>query len=227
MCVVVFSCSVLPNSLWPHGLQHSRLPCPSLTPEACSNSSPSSQWCHPTISSSVFPFSSHLQSFPASGSSSSESVLHVRWPKYWNFSFSISPSSEYSRLISFRIGWFDLSAVQETLKSFIQHHSSEASILWCSSFFMVQYLYMTTRKTVTLTRWTFVDKVMSLFSMLSRLVIAFLPRSKCLLISWLQSPSAVILEPKNVVSHCFHCLPIVCQEVMWLDTLILVFESWV
>ena len=116
---------------------------------------------------------------------SKASVLHIRWPKYWSFSFSISPSNEYSVLIPFRIDWFDLLAVQGTLK----HHSPKASILWCSTFFMVQcsHLYMTTEKTIALTRWTFVGKVMSLlFNMLSRLVIAFLPRSKCLLISWLQ-----------------------------------------
>ena len=129
---------------------------------------------------------------------SSESVLHIRWPKYWSFSFNISPSSEYSGLISFRIDWFDRLAVQGTLKSLLQHHSSKASILQCSAFFTVQlsHAYMTTGTTIALTRRTFVDKVMSLlFNMLSRLVITFLPRSKCLFISWLQSPSAVILEP--------------------------------
>ena len=149
--------------------------------------------------------------FPSIGVFSNESVLHIRWPKYWNFSFSISPSSEYSGLISFRMGWFDLLAVQETLKSLLQHHSSKASILQHSAFFILQlsHPYMTTGKTIALTRWTFVGKVMSLlFNMLSRLVIAILPRSKPLLISWLQSPSAVILEPKKTVCHCFHCFPI-------------------
>ena len=135
----------------------------------------------------------------------------MRWPKYWSFSFSISPSNEYSGLISFRINWFYLLTVQGTLKSLLQHHSSKASIQ-CSAFFIVQlsHPYMTTGKTIALTRWTFVDKVIFLlFNMLSRLVITFLPRSKCLLISWLQSPSAVILEPpQNKVSHCFHCFPI-------------------
>ena len=133
---------------------------------------------------------------------SNESVLHIRWPKYWNLSFTISPSSEYSGLISFRMVWLDLLAVQRTLKSLLQHHSSKASILQCSAFFIVQlsYPYMTTGKIIALTRWTFVDKVMSLlFNMLSRWVINFLPRSKWLLISWLQSPSAVILEKKNVI----------------------------
>ena len=136
---------------------------------------------------------------------SNESVIHIRWPKYWSCSFSISPSNEYSELISFRMAWLDLLAVQGTLKSLLQHHSSKASILWLSAFFIVQlsHPYMTTGKTIALTRRTFVGKVMSLlFNMLSRLVIAFLPRSKCLLISCLQSPSAVILEPpQNKVSN--------------------------
>ena len=129
-----------------------------------------------------------------------ESVLCIRWPKYWSFSFSISPSSEHSGLISFRMDWLDLLAVQGTLKSLLQHHSSKASILRRSAFFTVQlsHPYMTTRKTIALTRWTFVGKVMCLlFNMLCRLVITFLPRSMCLLISWLQSPSAVILEPQK------------------------------
>ena len=129
-----------------------------------------------------------------------ESVLRIRWPKYWSFSFSISPSKAYSGLISFRIDWFDLLAVQGTLKSLLQHHSSKASILWCLAFFMVQlsHPHTTTGKTIDLTRQTFVSKVMSLlFNMLSRLVIAFLSRSKHTLISWLQSTSAVILEPKS------------------------------
>ena len=133
---------------------------------------------------------------------SNKPAICIRWPKYWSFSFSVSPSSIYSRLISFRIGWFDLLAVQGTLKILLQHHSSKPSILWCSTFFMVQlsHPYMTTAKAIALTRQTFVGKVMSLiFNMLSRLVITFLPRSKCLLISWLQSPSAVILEPKKIV----------------------------
>jgi len=134
--------------------------------------------------------------FPNIRVSSNESVLRIRWPKYWSFSFSISPSNEHSGLISFRIDWFDLHAVQGTLKSLLQHHISKASVFQCSAFFMVQLSYpnMTTGKTIALTRWTFVGKVISLlFNMLSRLVIAFLPRSKHLLISWLQSPTAVIL----------------------------------
>ena len=143
---------------------------------------------------------------------SSESVLHIRWPKYWSFSFSISPSNEYSGLISFRMDCLDLLAVQGTLKSLVQHHSSKASVLWCSAFFMVQlsHSYMTTGKIIALIRRTFVGKVISLlFNMLARLVIAFLPRRKHLLISWLQSPSAVILEPpQNKFCHCFHCFPV-------------------
>ena len=132
-----------------------------------------------------------------------ESVLHIRWPKYWSFSYSISLSKEYSGLLSFRMDWFDLIAVQGTLKSLLQHHSSKSSILQGSAFFIVQLLhpYFTTGKTIALTRRTFVGKVMSLpFNILSRLVIAFLPRNKCLLISWLQSPSAVILEPRKIKS---------------------------
>ena len=137
---------------------------------------------------------------------SSESTLHIKWPKYWSFSFSISPSKEHPGLISFRMDKLDHLAVQGTLKSLLQHHSSKASILRRSAFFIVQlsHPYMTTGKTIALTRWTFVGKVMSLlFNMLSRLVITFLPRSKRLLISWLQSPSAVILAPKKIVCHCF------------------------
>ena len=150
--------------------------------------------------------------FPSIRGFSNESVLHIRWPKYWSFSFSISPSNEYSGLISFRINWLDLLVVQGTLKSLLQHHSSKASILQRSAFFMVQisHPYMTTGKTIALTRQTFVGKVMSLlFNMLSRLVINFLPKNKRLFISWLQSKSAVILEPQeNKVSHYFHCFPI-------------------
>ena len=140
---------------------------------------------------------------------SNQSVLLIRWLKCWNFSFSISPSNEYSGWISFRIDWFDFLAIQETLKSLLQHHSLNASVLQHSAFFMVQllHLYMTIGKTIALTVQTFVGKVMSLlFNMLSRFVIAFLPRSKHLLISWLQSPSSVILEPKKIC-HYFHFFP--------------------
>ena len=143
---------------------------------------------------------------------SNESALCIRWPKYWNFSFNISLSNEHSGLISFRMDWLDLLAVQGTLMSLLQHHSSKASILQCSAFFIVQlsHPYMSTGKTIALTRWTFAGKVMSLlFNMLSRLVITFLPRSKCLLISWLQLPPAVILEPKKLKSATVstHLLP--------------------
>ena len=140
-----------------------------------------------------------------------ESALRIRWPKYWSFSFNISPSNEHPGPISLRMDWLDLLAVQGTLKSLLQHYSSKASILWSSAFFTVQlsHPYMTTGKTIALTRWTFVGKVMSLlFNMLSRLVTTFLPRSNCLLISWLQSPSAVILKPPKIKSVTVSCFPI-------------------
>ena len=150
--------------------------------------------------------------FPSIRVFSNESVVHSKWPKYRSFIASISPAKEYSGLISFRTHWFDLLAVQGNLKSLLQHHSSKASILWHSAFFIVQlsHSYMTTGKIIALTGWTFVSKVMSLlFNMLSRLVIAFIPRTKYFLISWLQSPSAVTLEPKKIkVCHWFHCFPI-------------------
>ena len=170
------SCSVMSNSSWPHALQHTRLPCLSPSPRACSNLCPFSLWCHPTISfssPSAFKLSKHQGLY-------NESALCIRWPKYWSFSFSISLSNEYSGWISFRIDWFDLLAVQGTLKSRLQHHSSKASILQCLAFFMVQlaHSYKTTGKIIALTRQTFVGKVMSLlFNMLSRFVIAFLPRA--------------------------------------------------
>ena len=158
---------------------------------------------------------------------SNESCLHMRWPKYWSCSFSISPSNEHPGLISFRMDWLDLLAVQWTLKRPLQHHSSKASILWRSAFFTVQlsHPYMTIGKTIALTRWTFVCKVMSLlFNMLSRLVITFLPRSKCLLISWLQSPSAVIWEPPKMKSDTVSTVsPSTSHEVMGPDAMILVF----
>ena len=168
------------DSLQLHGLQHAKLPCPSPMLGAYSNSYPPSQWCHPSISSchpllllpSIFP---SIRVFP------NELVLCLRWPQYWSFSFSISPSNEYSGLISFRIDWFDLLVVQGTLKSLLQHHSSKASILQHLAFFIVlfSHTHMTTGKTIALTEWTFVGKVMSLLlNMLSRLVITFLPRSK-------------------------------------------------
>ena len=158
----------------PHGLQHARPPCLSPTPKVYSNSCPLSRRCYPTISSSVNPLFLTPSMFPSIRVFSHESVLHIRWPKYWNFSFKISPSKEHSGLISFRMDWLDLLAVQLTLKSPLQHHSSKASILRHSAFFIVQlpHPYMTTGKTIALTRWTFVGKVMSLlFNMLSRLII--------------------------------------------------------
>ena len=162
--------------------------------------------------------------FPSNRVFSSESVLHIRWPKYWSFTFSISPSNDYSELTSLRIDWLNLLAVQQPLKSLFQHHSSNASILRCSAFFTVQlsHPYITTGKTIALTRWTFVGKVMSLLlNMLSRLVTTLLPRSKHLLISWLQSPSAVILEPKKIKSDTVS--PSISHEVMGPDAMIFVF----
>ena len=204
--------SIMSNSLQPHRLQNICIPCPSAAPRAFTNSFPSSRCYHPTISSSVVPFSSCLQSFLASRSfpisqffaSSGQSI---------KASASAHPSSEHSGLISFRIDWLDLLAesLQGTLQEPSPNHSSKASILWYSAFSLVQlsHPHMATGKTTALTIQTFVVRVIFLhFDMLSRLVIAFLPRSKCLLISWLQSPSAVILESKKIVSHSFHCFPI-------------------
>ena len=224
---VQFSHSVMSDSLWPQGLQHARHPCPTPTPGvllklmSIESVMPSNHLilCHsllllPSIFQSIRVFSN-------------ESVLHTRWLKYWSFSFSISPSKEHSGLISFRMDWLDLLAVQGTLKSLLQHHSSKASILWRSAFFIVQlsHPYMTTGKTIASTRWTFVGKVMSLLlNMLSRLVITFLPRSKRLLISWLQSPAAVILEPKKIKSDTVSTVsPSISHEVMGPDAMIFVF----
>ena len=188
---VQFSCSVVSDSLRPHELQHARPPCPSPTPGVHPNP------CPKPIDS-VMPFN-HLilccplllltSIFPSIRVFSNESALLIRWPKYWSFSFNISPSKEHPGLISFRMDWLDLLAVQRTPKSLLQLHSSKASILWCSVFFIVQlsHPYMTIGKSIALTRWTFVGKVMSLlFNILSRLVITFFPRNKHLLISWLQ-----------------------------------------
>ena len=172
--------------------------------------------CHPLL---LLP-----SNFPSIRVFSNESVLPIRWPKYWSFSFDLSPFNEHPGLISFRMDWLDFFAVQGTLKSLLQHHSSEASIIQRSAFFIVQlsHPYITTRKTIALTRRTFVDKVMSLLlNMLSRLVITFLPRSKRLLISWLQSPSAVILEPQKIKLATVS--PSISHEVMGPDAMILVF----
>jgi len=167
--------------------------------------------CHPLL---LLPLM-----FPSIRVFSDESVLHISWPKYWNFSFSISPSNEYSGLISFRMDWLDLLADQGTLKSLLQHHSSKSSILRHSAFFIVQlsHPYMTTGKTIALTRWTFISKVMSLlFNMLSRFVMAFLPRSKHPLISWLQSSSAMIFEPKKIIyfRHSFYFLSLYFLQLL-------------
>ena len=174
--------------------------------------------CHPLL---LLP-----QSLQATGSLPM-STLHIRWPKYWSFSFNTTPSNKHPGLIPFRMDWLDLLAVQGTLKSLLQHHSSKASFFQCSAFFTVQlsHPYMTTGKTIALTRWTFVGKVMSLlFNMLSRLVMTFLPRSKCLLISWLQSPSAVMWEPQNIKFDTVSTVsPSISHEVMGPDAMILVF----
>ena len=223
---VQFSRSVVSDSLRPHEPQLTRPPCPSPAPRV-----------HPNPCASSMRPSNHLilcrlhlllpSIFPSIRVFSNESALCSRWPKYWCFSFNISPSDEYPGLISFRMDWLDLLAVQGTLKSLLQHHSSKASNFGGSAFFIVQFShpYMTTGKTIALTRQTFVDKVMSLlFNMLSRLVITFLPRSKHLLISWLQSPSAVILEPRKIKSATVSTVfPSICYEVMGSDAMILVF----
>ena len=199
-----------------HGPQHARPPCPSPTPRVYPDSCPLSQWCHPSISSCC-PLLLLPSIFPSIGVFSNETALQIRWPKYWSFSFNNSPSNEHSGLI-FRMDWLYLLAVQGTLKSLLQHHSSKALILRQSAFFIVQlsHPYMTTGKTIALTTRTFVDKVMSLLlNMLSRLVITFLPRSKHLLISWLQSPSAVILEPKKVKSVTVPLFPHLFAMEWW------------
>ena len=170
--LIQFNCSVMSHSLRPPGLQHARPPCPSPTAGVYSNSCPWSWWCHPTVSSPCRPLLLLPSIFPSIRIFFNESFLHIRWPKYWSFSFNISPSNEYSGMISFRMDWLDLLAVQGTLKSLLQHHSSETLILQCSAFFIVQLSHpcMTTGKTIALTRQTFVSKVMSLlFNMLSRL----------------------------------------------------------
>ena len=176
--------------------------------------------CHPLLLLPSF--------FPSIRVFSDESALHIRWPKYWSFIFNISPSNEHPGLI-FRMDWLDLLAVQGTLKSLLQHHGSKTSILRRSAFLTVQlsHPYMTTGKTIALTRWTFVGKVMSLlYNMLSRLVITFLPRSKRLLISWLQSPSAVIVRPEKKSDTVSTVSPSICHEVMGLDAMILVYKKY-
>ena len=213
------------DSSLPHGRQHSRPPCPSPTHGVYSNSESVMASNHLILCRPLLLLPSI---FPSIRVFSYQSVLRIRWPKYWSFSFSISPSNAYSELISFRIDWLDLFAVQKTLKSLLQNHSSKASILLCSAFFIVQLSHpnMTTGKTIALSRRTFVGKVVSLlFNILSRLVITFPPRSKCLLISWLQSPSALILEPKKIKFATASTFSLsLCHEVMGPDALISVFE---
>ena len=208
---VQFSRSVISNSLWPMDCSMPGLPVHHQLPEFTQTHV---HWVGDAIQRS-HPLSPPIP--PSIRVFYNESTLCMRWPKYWSCSFSISPSNEHPGPISFRMDWLDLLAVQGTLKSLLQHHSSKASILQHSAFFTVQrsHPHMTTGKTIALTRWTFVGKVMSLLlNMLSRLVITFLPKRKRLLISWLQSPSAVILEPPKIVWHCFHCFPI---YFLWSD----------
>ena len=205
------------SSLGPYGPHHTRLPCLSLSPRVYPSSCPLNRWCHPTISFSVAPFSDSV--FPSIRVFSNESAVQIRWPKCWSFNFSISPSNEYSGLISFKMDWFDLLAVQRTVKSLLQHLNSKELILQCSAFFMVQLsLYWKTRSFHCL-------KVMSLFfNTLSGFVMAFLARSKCLLISWLQSLSSVILEPKKIRSVTGSTFPSsICHKVMEPDAIILAF----
>ena len=223
---VQFSRSVVSDSLLPHELQHARPPCPSnswsllkLMPVELVMSSSHLILCRPFLLLPSIP--------PSIRIFSNEATLHIRWPKYWSFSFSIRCSNKHPGLISFRMHWLDLLAVQETLKSLLQHHSSKASIFRHSAFLTVQnsHPYMTTGKTIALTRQSFVGKVISLlFNMLSRLVITFLPRSKSLLMSWLQSPSAVISEPRKIKSDTVSTVSTsICHEVMGPDAMILVF----
>ena len=221
---IQFSHSVVSDSLQPHAARQASLSILNSRSlfklMSIESVMPSSHLilCHPLVLlPSVFP---SIRVF------SNESVFHIRWPKYWSFSFSISPSNEYSGSISFRMDWFDLVEVQGTLKSLLQHQSSKALILQRSAFFIVQlsHSYTTTGKTIALTRWTFVCKVMSLlFNMISKLVITFLPRSKRLLISWLQSPSAVILEPPKIKSFTVSIVsPSISHEVMGPDAMIFI-----
>ena len=214
---VQFSHSVVSHCLRPHEPQHARPPYPSLTPRVHPNPCPSTQWCHNHLIL-CRPLLLLPSIFPSVRVFSNESALCIRLPMYWSFSFNINPPNEHPGLISFRMDWLDLLAVQETLKSLVQHHSSKASVLLCSAFFTVQlsHPYMTTGKTIALTSWTFVGKVMSLLlNMLYRLDITFLPRSKRLLISWLQSPSAVILDPRKIKSDTVSSFPIYAMK--WWD----------
>ena len=220
LLLLLFTRSVMSDSLQPHGLQHARPLCPSLSSKVCPSSYPLHRWCYPAVLSSDAFFCFCPQSFPASGTFPISQLLTSDDQS----TFSISPSNEYSGLIYLKIDWFDLLAVQGTFRSLLQHHSLKASILWCSVFFTVQLsqLYVITGKTIALTMQTFVNRVMSLlFNTLSRFVIAPLPRSSRLLISWLQSPSAVISEPrkrKSVTASTFSAS--ICYVVMGLDVMI-------
>ena len=208
-----------------HGLQHPRLLYPSPSPGVCSNSCPLNLWCHPTVSC-YHPLLLPPLIFPSIRVFSSELVLHIRWPKHLSFSFSISPSSEYSGLISSRIDWLGLLAIQGTFKSLLQHLSLKVSIFWSWAFLMVQLSHFTwlLGKTIALNVWTFVGKATSLlFNTLPRFVIAFLPRSKQELFSWL-SHCPLFLEPTKIVCHCFCCFPLICHEVM--GRYAMIFVSW-
>ena len=214
---LLFNHSVVSYSLQPHGLQHTRLPCPSLSPWVMLSNH--LVLCHPLLFLPLF--------FPSIGDFFSESVLLIRWPKDWSFSFSISPSNEYSGLILFRMDLLDLLGVQGTLNSLLKHYLSKALILQHSAFFSVQLSHscMTTRKIIALTIWIFVSKVICLlYNTLSRLVIVFFPRSKRLLISWLQSLSTVVLELKKIKSVTVSIVsPSICHEVMGPDAMIFAF----
>ena len=213
--MLLFSYSVRSDSLQPQGLQHTRLPCPSPSPEVCPSSCSLHLWCHPAVSSSC-PLLLLPSVFPSIRDFSNESAAHTRWPKYWSFSFSISPSNKYSGLISLKTSWFDLLSIQRTFRSLLQHHSSKASR--CSAFFTVHIsqLYMTTGKTIALAIQTIVGRIMSLvFNTLSRFVTVFLPRSNYLLIPRLQSLSEMILEPKKRKSVTTVTFPLLFAMKSW------------
>ena len=224
---MLFSHSVMSDSLQPHGLQHARLSCPSLSPGVYSNSCPLMLSNHFILCHCLLLLPSI---FPSIRVFSSESALHIRWLKYWSFSFSISPCNEYSGVISSRMDWLDLLAVQGTLKSLLQYHSSKASVLQHSAFFIIQlsHPYITTGKIIALTRWTFIGKVMSLpFNMLSRLVITFLPRSKHLNFMAAITICSDFRAPKLKSVTVSIISPSICHEVMGPDAMILVFSCWV
>ena len=216
---LLFSCPVMSDSLRLHGLQDARSLCPSPSAKVCPKFASVMPFSHLILWHPLFLLPSI---FPSIRDFFNKSAVHIRWPKHWSVSFSISPSNKYSGLISLKIDWFDLFAVQGTLGSLLQHHSLKTSILWCSAFFTAQLSqpYVTTGKTIALTIQTFTGRVMSLlFNTLSRFVIAFLPRNNHLLISWLQSPSAVILESKKRKSVTASTFSSVCQKATGLDTL--------